>query len=406
MRRLGFAATALAVVVLGAGCARIRLPEPELLIPEPPKEDKDYYRQLGPGMPALRKITDPARLPDFRKAFPYEREGLLRSLDLSINYFGYPSSRKYYPVQDITHDRALESLKAFRDLIVSVQTPNELHERIIAKFDVYESVGCDDEGTVLFTGYYTPIFDASLTRTSEFRWPLHKLPPDLKKDAEGACLGRELPDGSRVPYYTRREIAGGALKGRELVYLRSRFDAYVCTVQGSAQLRLPDGTLFKIGYHGNNGKEYTSVGLALVKAGLLSKKELSLLGLTRFFNTHPEKMDEYLFRNERYVFFQRSESEPTGSLGMPVTPYRSIATDKSLFPRGCLAMVATSVPRLDATGALVQTRFDQFVLDQDTGGAIHAAGRSDIYIGIGAKAGKIAGWTLGEGRLYYLFLKE
>ena len=119
---------------------------------------------------------------------------------------------------------------------------------------MYESVGCDDNGTVLFTGYYTPIFDCSLTRTEEYRWPLYKQPPDLVKNAAGACLGRKLPDGSIVPYYTRKEIDAGAVKGQELVYLKDPFEAYICTVQGSARLKLPDGSWFDIGYAANNGQ--------------------------------------------------------------------------------------------------------------------------------------------------------
>ena len=406
MPRLRFAMMVFAVVVLCAGCSRITLPEPDIVIPEPPRVEKDYYRQLPPGAPALRKITDPARMPDFRKAFPDDREPLLAALDLSIGYFSYPSSKKYYPVQDITHERAWNSLKTFRDLIATVRTPGELHERILAGFDVYESVGCDDEGTVLFTGYYTPIFDASRTPTQEYRWPLHSLPPDLVKDDEGKCLGRRLPDGSLVPYYTRGQIEAGALKGQELVYLKDRFDAYVCTVQGSAQLRLPDGSVFKIGYHGNNGKDYTSVGQLMVSSGLMPREKLSLSGLTNFFSRDPEKMGEYLTRNERYVFFQETDAPPTGSLNVPVTPYRSIATDKSLFPRGCLAMIATAIPSASGAGAITREPFHQFVLDQDTGGAIRAPGRTDIYIGIGDEAGRIAGWTLSEGKLYYLFLKD
>ena len=45
------------------------------------------------------------------------------------------------------------------------------------------------------------------------------------------------------------------------------------------------------------------------------------------------------------------------------------------------------------------------MVDQDTGGAIRAAGRSDIFMGMGPKAETLAGRTLAEGRLYYFFLK-
>lgn len=389
----------MAAAILLGGCGRA-------VIPDLPAAAKDYYRQLAPGESALRKITDPADLPDFRPAFDGDRSALLAALDQSVRYFGYPSSRKYYPVQDITHARAVAGLVAFRETLNSASTADEFQERVVNTLDVYESVGCDSAGTVLFTGYYTPIFDASLTQTAEFRWPLYKMPSDLEKGPEGETLGRRTTEGSLVPHYTRGEIDAGALKGLELVWLKDRFDAYVCTVQGSAQLRLPDGSLFKIGYAANNGKEYAGIGPMLVKEGRLPVEKLTLSGLTEYFQQHPEMMDQYLPRNERYVFFQETEKAPTGSLGLPVTPYRSIATDKSLFPRGCLAFVQTQVPASDGALNFQQAPFRQFVLDQDAGGAIRAAGRCDIYLGIGSAAGRIAGWTLSEGRLYYLALKE
>jgi membrane-bound lytic murein transglycosylase A len=400
MRRMPCAILLLLVAaVLVAGCKTVRIPEP----PVPVK--KDYYRPLPPGTPALRKITDPSRLPDFRGDFLQDREGFLKALGLSIKYFSYPSSRRYYPLQGITHARAAASLVAFRELYESASSGEDLQRRIVEMFDVYESVGCDDLGTVLFTGYYTPIFDASLMPDSEYRWPLYSLPPDLVKGPEGECLGRRLEDGTVAPYYSRAEIDGGALAGHELVWLKDRFSAYVCTVQGSARLRLPDGSWFNVGYAGNNGVEYASIGEMLVAAGRLPRERLSLSGLTELFAREPQLMDEYLPRNPRYVFFEQSEGEPAGSLGVAVTARRTIATDKTLFPRGCLAFVTTLVPSSSA-GAARQGPFRRFMLDQDTGGAIRAAGRCDIYLGVGDEAGRIAGYTMNEGRLYYLFLKE
>ena len=169
----GLLSCAVPCALLMSGCAKVQIPEP------PPPVVKDYARPLPAGMPALRKITDPARLPDFRAAFDADREGLLTALNLSIGWFAKPSSKKFFPVQDITHERAAASLTAFREILTSAHSGDELQARILAGFDVYESVGCDDAGTVLFTGYYTPIFEASLTPTAEYRWPLYKTPPDL-----------------------------------------------------------------------------------------------------------------------------------------------------------------------------------------------------------------------------------
>ena len=398
-RRCGVACCALIMLFLLGACAQISIPGP------PPVPIKDYNRPLPPGATALRKITDPAHLPDFQNAFEEDRKGLLRALDESVAYLSFASSQKHFPIQGITHERAVASLIYFRDMLrtagSAVVAPatmaksasaDELHEQLLATFDIYQSVGCDNAGTVLFTGYYTPIFDASLTPTSEFRWPLHSVPPE-----EG-----------RAEAYTRGEIMNGALQGEnELAYLKDAFEAYVCTIQGSAQLRLREnGSMFKIGYAGTNGREYTSVGRLLIEDGFLTPGQLTLSGLIDFFRAHPDKVAEYLPRNERYVFFKHTDTEPNGSLGRPVTPYRSLATDKSIFPRASLVFVDTVIPTTAGAQRGDARPFRQFMLDQDTGGAIRAAGRADIYLGIGEQAGRIAGWTLNEGRLYYLFLKE
>ena len=116
-----------------------------------------------------------------------------------------------------------------------------------------------------------------------------------------------------------------------------------------------------------------------------------------------EDIECYIQRNPRFVFFRLQDGDrwPLGSLGVPVTPLRSLATDKGLFPRGGVTLVITEVPV--ASGG--KRRLEQFMLDQDAGGAINTPGRADIYYGVGGEAGKLAGGQYAEGRLYYLFLK-
>ena len=389
-----------------AGCAKPPTP-PAPPPPTPPptvSPTKDYWRPLAPNAPALRKVADPALVPDLRPALEGDRHELIKSLDQSARYLSTKSSAKFFPMEGIDHARALRSVQEFRKLLAEEHSVEELQRLIFARFEVYESVGCDDQGTVLFTGYYTPIFDANLRADETFKYPLYKAPADLAKGPNGECLGRKLVDGTVVPYFTRAEIDGGALKGHEIAFLKDRFEAYVCTIQGSAQLRLPGGGLFKIGYAANNGYPYTSIGQQMIKDGVLERSQLSLAGLTACFRSKPELMDTYLPLNKRYVFFTPTDSPPMGSLGVPVTPRHSVATDKAIFPRGCVALVDTIVPKAGPAGP-ESAEFRQFVLDQDTGGAIRAPGRCDIYLGIGDEAGKIAGWTLSEGHLYYFFVK-
>ncbi len=276
--------------------------------------------------------------------------------------------------------------------------------RIRAEFVFYRSSGGDGRGTVLFTGYYTPAFRASLTPSDEFPYPLYRRPDDLVVDEmTGEVKGRRV--GERVLRYpTRADIEkSGVLAGTELAWLRDRFEAYLVHLQGSAALLLPDGTTLNVAYAGNNGHDYVSVARQLVADGKLREDQLGLEGVRSYFKANPEDLEPYLHRNPRFVFFREGDSSawPVGSLGSPVTPLRTLAADKSVFPPGGVVLVVTEVAgRRGRREKLVQ-----FMLDQDSGGAIRSPGRADIYFGVGPEAEVRAGGQYAEGQLYYLFLK-
>jgi len=363
-----------------------------------------YERPLLPGEFALQKTTNPHEIPDFTMAC-LDLVNLRAAISNSLNYLRKPSSRQFFPCGEITHTLASDSLNAFAELLDSGLTARGLNDAIREKFDVYMSVGCDDKGTVLFTGYYTPIFDGSLSRTERFQYPLYEMPTDLVKGPDGEILGRRWADGQLGPYPSRAVIENSRmLRGTELAWLSDPFEVYIAHVQGSAKVRQPDGELITVGYAANNGYEYKSVSKELVKDGRIGNDQLSLSAMIDYFKRHKELVDTYVRRNPRFVFFKREDGAPRGSLNEPVTAFRSIATDKSIFPRGCLTFISTILPQ--SRGGTVSNQFySGFALDQDTGGAICAAGRCDIYMGQGDDAGKLAGQTYQEGRLYYLFLK-
>jgi membrane-bound lytic murein transglycosylase A len=161
-----------------------------------------------------------------------------------------------------------------------------------------------------------------------------------------------------------------------------------------------------IGYAGNTDYPYVGIGRELVKAGKIKPEELTLPAVVQYFKDHPDELDVYLPKNQRFVFFQPTGGSPaTGSLGVPVLPERSIATDKSLFPPGALAVIQTQIPVQTAPGKLESQLVTRYVLDQDTGGAIKGAGRVDIFMGTGTLAGDRAGLINAPGQLYYLLLK-
>ncbi len=391
---------ALAAVVLLTGC-----PAPDVPPWDPPDTTKDYWRKLPPGQLALRKLTDPSMIPDFSKSFE-DRIGLIEAIDNSLSYLAKPSSEQFFPYGEITHDQAVASLRALRNVLERASTAKEFDEMILAEFDVYQSVGCDERGTVLFTGYYRPIFDARREPDSVYRYPLYRQPDGLEKDPRtGETLGIRVPAGALKRCYSRREITSGdVMRGKELCYLKDPFEAYIVTVQGSGKLRMGDGSFLEIGYTANNGYDYVSIGQMLVDQGRLDKKNLSMQGMMQYFRDHPQAIDEYLPQNPRYVFFDERSGGPYGSLNEPVIPYRSVATDKAIYPRACPAFVIAKLPA-KIGGRIVNTNYRAFALDQDTGGAIRAAGRSDIFMGTGHEAGERAGRTFTEGRLYYVFVK-
>ena len=406
--RMKRGAAALALL-LGMACTSsttvVRTVEPEEPTREPtearPTEGKPA--EPSPGSPALISAGE-LSIPDASVALGSDRAGLLKALDRSLGWFERPSSRDRFPMYGISHSRAWASVYAFRQLVRDYESPGEFKRRVEAEFDFYTSIGSDGRGTVLYTGYYSPTFEGSRVRTASFPHPLYRLPEDLVKDpATGETLGQRVGE-SITPYPERAEIErSGMLAGTELVWLRSQWDAYLVHVQGSAALSLTDGTTLHIGYAGNNGHPYVSPARELVADGKISEAELSLDEVKAYFESHPDDVDTYLRRNPRFIFFREEKSSnwPLGSLGVPVTPLRTIATDKELFPPGGVTLVMTR-----ATDASGRSRpFQQFMLDQDRGGAILSPGRVDIYFGIGAQAERRAGDEYFEGRLYYLFLK-
>jgi membrane-bound lytic murein transglycosylase A len=157
---------------------------------------------------ALRKITDLRELPDFTAACR-DLLGLKQAVANSLHYLAKPSSQQFFPYGQITHEQAVASLQAFEAMLDTGMTPEQLNAAIRSRFDVYTSVGWDGSGTVWFTGYYTPIFNGSLTPTDRYRYPLYKEPTNLVKTADGTVLGRRTADGSIVPCPTR----AGAVRG-------------------------------------------------------------------------------------------------------------------------------------------------------------------------------------------------
>ncbi len=370
-------------------------------------EKPDYERHLPPGAAALEPVRAGDE-PDFAAAWARRDSGLRAAVDQSLSWFAAPSSREWWPYEttdrSITHDDARRSVERFAQLLDECRSGDEFQRRILDEFRVYRSVGWNGDGVVLYTGYYAPEFDASPIRTERFTAPIHRRPDDLVTHPRtGQPIGRRLPSGRIEQYPDRREIEEtGMHDGNELVWLETPLDAYVVQVNGSAKLTMPDGTVEFIGYDGKTDRRYTGLGTTLFDRGQIERKDLP--AIYDLYRRDPGAVVEGMMANENYVYFRPYDGStwPSGSLGRKVTGLSSLATDKSVYPRGCVLFVDTE--GIEVSGS---TRpIERFMLDQDTGGAIRAPGRADIYMGEGDQAETLAGGQYAEGELFYLFLRQ
>jgi membrane-bound lytic murein transglycosylase A len=252
---------------------------------------------------------------------------------------------------------------------------------------------------LLLTAYYEPEIDARLAPDDAFRYPLYGRPADLV-DVEPAALDTKCPcrrlagrmsERELVPYFTRGEIDGGALAGRrlELAWALDPVALFVLHVQGSGRLRLGDGRTVGVRYAGTNGRRYRSLSRTLIERGLLPRERSGLDDIRQLLESlSPAERATILATNERYTFFRLADGDPVGSLGVELTPERSIAADPRLVPRGALAYLVTPTYR-------------RFVVNQDTGAAIVGA-HADLFLGAGAEAERRAGRTHERGTLYLL----
>lgn len=357
----------------------------------------------------LRLVPSPVLLAPDEQLFGMgglanDRRAMLAAVDHSLRYLKTPKAAqdyKQYAASGITRDRVQRSLIRFRQLLTKTRSATELSAAIQREFVLYQAAGKDHQGAVAFTGYFEPVHAASRVPTSVFRYPIFRLPRNFSQWS--------TPHPTRVQLEGRDglQYANSQLKGLELVWLRDRLEAYLIQVQGSARLQLIQGGTMTVGYAGATNYPYTSIGRELVEAGKIKQDELTLPVLIDYFRQNPVDLDLYLPRNQRFVFFKETQgSAATGSIGVPVTPERSIATDKSLFPAGALALIQTQIPYRQPDGQFKQRQASRFVLDQDTGSAIKGPGRVDIFMGTGQLAGDRAGLINSTGQLYYLLLKK
>ncbi len=266
----------------------------------------------------------------------------------------------------------------------------------------------------LFTGYYEPEAEGSLKPGGDYKVPVYARPDDLVAfDARaakklGLAYGR-MADGTPQGYFTRRQIEEGALKGRglELVWLKDWADAFFIQVQGSGRVRLPNGKVMRLGYAAKTGLPYTAIGGLLVERGILGRENVSMQAIRAWMRKNPKDARALMWENKSFVFFREVTADdpklgPPGAQKVPLTPYHSLAIDRSLWIFGTPIWLDTQAPKGES-GTL--TPFRNLMVAQDTGTAIKGHARGDVFWGAGEDAALTAGHMKSPGRMIVLLPK-
>jgi membrane-bound lytic murein transglycosylase A len=306
-----------------------------------------------------------------------------------------------------------QSMTDFIAILEETPETLELNSRIQREFMLYQAAGrAGKNGEMLVTGYYEPLFDGSMVRKEPYIHPLYSIPEDLISQKDPATdtktVGKLDDKGAFHPYWTRAEIEiNNLLAGKELVYLKDPFDAFLLHIQGSGRIKFADGSQKSVRFASHNGHTYRSIGKLLVDEGKLSLKEASIPTIRHYYETHPEEQQRILHHNPRFIFFNWGDDmSPPGSIGKPLTAGRSIAIDRSSLPVEFPAWLMTERPRVDADGQIINwVPTTRFVLPQDSGAAIQGPGRVDLFWGNGIYAETAASHMKAKGKLYFLVKK-
>ena len=311
----------------------------------------------------------------------------------------------------------IESLSRFAAYTATEPNNETLQKWLETHYSLYQAGGRSTDGRVLFTGYYEPFLNGRLKKDAVYKYPVYALPNDLvrvdlglfeKKWAGQKITGR-MVNNRFLPYPDRRAIdQKNALQASAdvLAWVDDPVDLFFLHIQGSGRIYLADGKSINVHYHGSNGHPYRSIGRYLIDQGKISREEMSMQAIRSYLAEHPDEMETILNTNPSYVFFKLEKIGPLGNLGRPMTPGRSNALDRRIFPPAVLGFAITEQPLLDADGNIVQwVPMQRFVVNQDTGGAIKGPGRADLFWGNGPYAEQAAGHFKQEGDLYFLVLK-
>jgi membrane-bound lytic murein transglycosylase A len=256
------------------------------------------------------------------------------------------------------------------------------------------------DGRAFATGYYEPEVEGSRTPLPGYV-PIHRTPSDLirctRPDGKTGKGRIDRSSGQCTLYFSRAEIEDGALEGRglELAWVADPVELFFLEIQGSGRIRFPDGSVMRVGYDAQNGRDYVAIGKLLRDRGELPPGGANMRTIKEWIKAHPDEGKALMRENMSYIFFKElTGSGPLGALGVAVTPHGTVAADPKYVPLG--APIFVDLDRDEADGLWVA---------QDTGGAIKGPNRFDTFWGAGPQAEALAGGMSASGRAWLLLPK-
>jgi membrane-bound lytic murein transglycosylase A len=392
--------TLILLLLIFTSCARMDVEDPDLAM-RPIQHDLE--------------LSDDLNLEDFKKGLKVHIDILLKSPARVLNFGGMKVFAKDYAF----------SLKK----LIPIKEKKELLAYIKSHFIIHEVYGKKSWGEILLTSYYEPVYPARRKPTEKYSQPLYKLPPDLveidlpsfsvpsiadfetkRKKVSGRMLKKGLPFPKIVPHYSREEIdIEKKLEGQGLeLYYLDPIHSFFLQIQGSGVLELPNKKRVRVGYAGQNGWVYESIGKHLFD--IIPREEMSLQRIEEHLRTLSKKdLLDFLKINPSYVFFKHLKGRGLTTFGNEVVPGRTLAIDSSLFPLGALGYLSFQKPFYADDSVEVPTSYEEtsrLVLAQDTGGAIKSTGRADLFWGEGPEALRYAGTMRHSAKLWFLIPKQ
>jgi membrane-bound lytic murein transglycosylase A len=350
-------------------------------------------------------FEDTFPIQDLQTALSYSLEYLQRLDKSQLQHFGSYT---------VTVEKHRESIADFQEKLSELGFSKEFYKYIHSNFRFFKTASENS----LVTGYFEATLKGSLQQEGSFQYPLYRHPKDLitlkvqcSPEAEYIRkIGKISDNFELVPYYTREEIDfKGKLKNQklELAWVDNLINLYFLHVQGSGIIELQSGGTLRVNFHERNGHPFIPIGRYFKEKGILEPREISMQSIKKQLYKNPEILKEVLKTDPSYIFFRTVDRGPLGSLSVPVTRYRSIATDQKLFPKGALGIVSTDIPKFNS-GLDTVEKYEKksfFVLNQDTGGAIKETDHIDLFTGRGEESEAVAGVMKQQGTFYFIIKK-